>query len=543
MLKIKKSISIILIVCIFSAITVSAKNTEINSSSISGTVLEILDTDALKVSLDGSGEIAYVKLKGIDGKAYNEGYEYLTNVAMGQKVTIIKDFQMLFDGKYNYANVYLNGINLNEDLVSKGYAIIDKSQPKGSEYNKLVQAQNIAYSYNLGIWESQSPNYSSVSGQNSPSHYIKDKININTASLSQLKTLLQNVPNQVCEQIIYYRERNPFTVIEEIKFVKGFTKDLYDKNKNIITVSTNINTANEYELATLGLSNQEIEKLIETRNKNKIKNINEINYSIISSTLYSKIKYFISTEDLTEINYIISSSIANINGSDKSYLQKIGLSSQEADEIINNRKNGYTYKTLEELLTFKDSYISLEDINKYEDNLKISTNLNTSNEEELIYLFGNTDGKKIYKETFKNVEQLKKYVSNSTYEKYKQTVYVDKFEPNYININTASKQQLLNIGLTEADANKIISKRPILNSKDLPFDIKNINEKVSIYTNINKATRDELLSLGLDNVMINLIISYRSNQPFASKDEIKTLFEQNNYKDIYFKIEKYLVLR
>lgn len=543
MIKFRRIISSLLIISILISVSVFGKNTEIKHSSISAKVLEVLDTDALKVSLDITNEIAYIKLKGIKGNGYTAGYNYLTNLLMGEKITILKESKSYFDGKWNYVNVIFNGKNINNDLVSKGYAIVDKSQIRGSYYDQLIESQNIAYSYNMGLWESQSSYYSSISNSINPNYYTKNRVNINTASLSQLKTFLKNIPDNVAENIINYREKNPFNTIKEIKFVKGFTKELFQKNKNIMSVATNINTANEYELVTLDFSSKEIDFLMELRNKAKIKDTKEIVNKVISSNKYSKIQYFISTYDTDEIYHTVSSSVANINVSEKSYLQQAGLSYQEADEIINNRKNGYTYKTLEELLKFENTYISEEDINKFEDNLTIATNINTPNKEELISLLGSYDADKVFNKKLKDKEELTKYISSSKYEKIKNVVYIDNFRQDYININTASKDELLNLGFPESDVSKIIEKRPILNSNNLPMDISKLNEKISLYTNINTASINELSSLGLDNIIINNIISYRLEQPFGSKEEIKIFFAQNNSQDIYSQIEKYIVAR
>ncbi|MDE6357410.1 MAG: helix-hairpin-helix domain-containing protein, partial [Eubacteriales bacterium] len=474
------------------------ENTEITSSSTSATVLQIIDTDAIKVSLDGSNQVAFVKLRGIKGNAFNPGFEYLTNTLLGEKVMLIKDGYIPFNGKWNYMNVFYNGININNELVANGYAMVDKTQNQGSYYQTLINSQNIANSYGLGIWQEQSPNYSSITGNTTNSYYTKDKVNINTASLSQLKTLLKGVSNQVAENIIYYRERNPFTTIQEIKFVKGFTKEMYTQNKNVMSVSTNINTANEYELVTLGLSGSEINALIELRNKKEFSQTSDI-LSVISNTKYNKLKPFISMSNQTEISYTISSSIANINVSNKSYIEKAGVSSIYANEIVANRKNGYTYKTLMEIGKFKSNAMKEIDLHKYEDNLSLVTNLNSSNEEELVYLFNSTTlGKNIYKQSFKNKEELRKFISESEYQKLKDAVYVNKIENDYININTATKAQMENVGFSSSDASRLINARPMVTSNDIPFNISSLNSKVSLYTNINKASRNELYSLGLD---------------------------------------------
>lgn len=545
MFKIKKLISILLIIVLTFCfqLNIYASNTQIKDSTIYAKVIQIIDTNAIKVSIN-ENEIAYVKLKGIKGNGFDKGVEYLNNTILGEQVMLILDGYSQFDGKWNYMQVYYNGLNISNELVLNGYAIIDNTQFQGSNYNTLLKNQTIASGYQLGMWENEAPDYSSITGgNNSKPQYTKNKVNINTASLNQLKTLLKNIPSEVCENIIYYRERNPFTTIQEIKFVKGFTKEMYNQNKDFLAVSTNVNTANPYELETLGLTNGQIDTLLDIRADKEIKNTSDLIPKVFTYSQHQKLKPFISTSNVNEIDYIISSSIANINGSDASYLQKIGLTYQEANEIIKNRTNGYTYKTLMELGEFKNNYLSETSLHKYEDNLSLLTNLNSSFEEELIYLFGYSTGKKVYNASFSNKEQLKNYVSDSEYQKYKDAVYVNNKEEDYINVNTATKTQMQEKGLTSEEISKIVNSRPILNANDFTFNISRINSKISLYTNINKATRNELYSLGLDYSTIDKIINYRNEQPFGSKTEIKEFFQQNNISNIYSKIEKYLVVR
>ena len=544
MFKIKKIITILIILTFAFCFKALANNgVEITQSSAPATVLQVIDTDAIKVSLDGTNEIAFVKLKGIKGNAFNEGFYYLTNTLLGEKVMLVKDGAPYFDGKWNYMSVFFNGVNISNELVANGYAIIDKNQSQGSYYQSMAANQDLASSYGFGIWKNEYPDYSSITNNTPNSLYIKDKVNINTASLHQLKTLLKGITPEVGNNIIYYRERNPFTTIQEIKFVKGFTKEIYDQNKNIMSVSTNINNATENELVTLGLSASQINSLIEYRTKKEFNNISELVPNIISSLEYNKIKPFINTIDKNEINYIISSSVANINASSQSYIEKVGLSPKFAQEIVNNRLNGYTYKTLMEIGKFKNNALAESELHKFEDNLSLFTNLNSSNEEEIIYLFGNTLGKKVYNQNFKTKEDLKKFVSESRYNFYKDAIYVNDIQTDYININTAKSSQIQSIGFSSNEASLLIKARPITSAAKLPINISNFNSKVSLYTNINKASRNELSSLGLNSVLINQIIAYRNEQPFATKDEIKNMFQKNNALNEYLEIEQYLVTR
>ena len=64
-----------------------------------------------------------------------------------------------------------------------------------------------------------------------------DKIDINTATVDQLKQL-DRIGDAVAQRIIDYREANgPFATIEDLMKVKGIGQKVFDLNKDRITVS------------------------------------------------------------------------------------------------------------------------------------------------------------------------------------------------------------------------------------------------------------------------------------------------------------------
>lgn len=517
---------------------------QISQTTTIAKVLKIIDGDTIQVELPNK-DTAYVKLKGVTSNGFDESYNYLTNTLLGQNVTLQKDKTSYNGGKFNYMVVYCNGVNINNQLLQSGLAVIDKTQDKGYQYDALVQSENIAKSDLSGIWLYEDNNYSSITGENGKTTLqTSDKVNINTATKDQLRTLLKGVGLDLANEIVKYREKNPFNSIQEIKFVKGFTKKMYDDNKYIMTVCTNINKANTFELKTLNnLGDKYIEDIINKRSRKDFDNTSQL-ADILEPLDYSKVSYFISTEDKTTINVIKGADTANISLSSKTYLTKAGASSTFASDIINYRKNGYTYKTLMELMQI-GSNVTEQEINYLQDNLQIYTNVNTNNINYLMTIFTKTDAESISKKQIKQKEDLKNAISSSKYEQTKDAVCVDINKDEYININTATKEQMYTQGFSSDEAYKLIEKRPIRNATQFPFNVSNINNKISLYTNINTASKTELKSLnnGMTDLLIDKIIKYRQEEDFATLDEIKQFFDSNNATNTFNAIKSYLVVR
>lgn len=542
----KKIISFILVLILVSSVNIDVFSKEINEikeSSIAATVIQVLDGDTIKVQISGSNNIAYVKLKGVDSKGFDDAFEYLTNELLGQKVVLIKDGLSYKGGKLNYMNVLFNGKNMSRELLINGLALIDKTQ---SSSNYLLAYENIAKGELLGMWSYTSDTYSSITGEGVGSNvYTSDRVNINTASRNQLQKLLKGVSSDLAREIIRYREKNPFSNIQEIKFVKGFTKKIFEDNKRILTVSTNINKASEFELRTLDeLSDDKIRKILDKRSDREFSSVYELR-DILTKQEYDKIYQYVSIKDEISIYDNMGYSVANINGSSRNYLTGVGLTYSMADDIINSRKNGYTYKTLMELTKLNGKHIFEENVHFFEDNLNTFIDLNTNNRNELDSLFGWATGKKVYDKTFKSVEELKSIITLSEYDRVKNIVYIDKLNHQYININTATKEQMQNENLNIDEINKIINKRPITNSDQLPFNVSHITNKISLYTNINTASEKELKSLnnGISNSLISKIIEYRKNDNFGSLDEVYELFKINGASSVYYKIKDFIVIR
>lgn len=529
----------------FNLPTYSKEINQITQTNTSARVLKVLDGDTIKIELP-TKDTAYVKLKGVNAKGFDESYNYLTDTLLGQDVTLVKDRVSYKDGKYNYMIVYCNGVNINNELIKNGYAIIDNTQDRGSTYKTLLELQEEAKKEGFGMWKFENENYSSITGFTSPNDVKTDnRININTATREQLETLLKGVSSNLSREIIKYREKNPFSNIQEIKFVKGFTKKIYDENKNALTVSTNINKANRFELKTLNnLPDKDIDKIIDQRSKVEFTSTRQLS-NIISETDYKKVSDYVAIKDRDTVDARKNSNKANISLSNKSYLKDADVPSDFANDIIAYRKNGYTYKTLMELVYLGTRNITEQDIHYLQDNLDIFTNINTDDIDELTPVFSYRESEKIKNRRFSKKDEIKDIISESDYNKVKDAISIDKNIDEYININTATKEQMKAQGLSTNEAHSLTQKRPIKNAGYLPFDVTNINNKISLYTNINTASKKELMSLnnGINDTLINKIIKYRESDNFGSLEEVQEFFITNNAIKVYDKIKEYIVLR
>lgn len=513
-----------------------------NTTTIAN-VVKVIDGDTIKVKLS-NGDLAYVKLKGITSNGFDDSFKYLTDTLLGEDVTLIKNGISYVGGTFNYLTVISNEININNEMLKNGLAVIDKNQEDSVLAKKLASYEQAAKNSHLGIWRVDSSNYSTITGDNIPyTPTVTNRVNINTATIYQLERLLKDVSRDVAINIVNYREKNPFSTVSEIKFVKGFSKSLYDKNKDLLTVSTNINTASEFELKTLyEITDIEVKRILEQRNIKKFEYISDIR-NLISYSTYNKISSYISTFDVYNVNSIIPYKRANISLSDRTYLTSASVSSSLADDIIKYRKNGYTYKTLMELT--KISNLTEQDVNYLADNLEVFTNVNTNDIDNLIPVFGRTNSQKLIDRKIYQIYEIKNIIGDKEFNRVKNAICIDTNKDEYVNINTASKEQMYSQGISVAQASDFIKKRPIKNASQLPFDISSINNKISLYTNINTASKKEILSLSLDitNTIADNIIRYREQEPFASLDEIREFFKTNNALSTYDKIKDYIVVR
>lgn len=520
-------------------------------------VTRVFDGETFEAQDINTGEYYLVRMMGVDANAYDQAYQYTYNRLMGKKVELILHNSTIHkEGRWNYCYVMENNELVNSKIIELGYATADKSLPSGSySYENYVNIENDAQNNNVGIWQDEGL-YSSYNQVTSNIYYSQNSININTASKDQL-TDLYDVSSSLANNIISHRSDNPFNTVSDIKFVDGMTKSIYDQNVDYMHVVTDINRAYEYELSTLkNISESEAEDIIEYRNKvdRYISVDNLLNQELISSTEYEDNKPFITENNEHRITLTEGEYSANINTASRTQLIEAGLSSSDASGVIEILNNGYNIKTIGELEHSKNVSLSEDELLELLDNLKVSTDINYSNQSELQSLYLDTYGvyanviSSIIKNRYYNdFSELKYVISDYNFNKIQQNIYIDKDITEYTNINTATHDQLVNVGMSSDYANQIIEYRKekeILDYDRIPVNIQAYDDKISLYTNINNASFKELqtLSPNMTSNIANQIIAYVYDQPFGSKDEVYTFFEDMNQTDLYYIIEDYIVL-
>ena len=138
--------------------------------------------------------------------------------------TTTYDLIKLAGGLRSYADTSL--INLSKKLNDEDVVIIYTID----EVNSLTTGDR---SVKVIEKECMCPKITNVSCINSKLN--KNIINLNTATLDELQKL-NGIGKSKAEAIIEYRNKTPFTKIEDIMNVKGIGKSLYEKNKELIGI-------------------------------------------------------------------------------------------------------------------------------------------------------------------------------------------------------------------------------------------------------------------------------------------------------------------
>lgn len=552
----KKFLFILIIALAIAPISiVSAGNV---SSKKLGVIVDIIDGDAMVMKFGDAN--VFIKLIGINTNASEQAVEYLNTHVKGKYAWVITEDLPnvnVKDTKYYNGYVYLQdtGEMINQTLLRLGLADLKTSASTASKYFELTQSHTEAKSKKVGIWQPEAVKNRTTRSSSSNYSYSGDCVNINTATAYQLRDLL-DISSTIASNIVDYRRHNPFNTIEEIKFVKGVTKKVFDDIRDEITVITNINVASEKELLTLnGVTNSNVDSIINFRDTNG--NFTSLDQfykeTNLSSSNYNDNKYFISLDYEEIAPYDMGDTVVNINTASRAQIDKAAgsvLTSSEVSDIA-DRRRGYSYKTLTEIRFISGVSISEEDINRLENNFKVYTDINNAPRSELESLFGNgyssSEINEIENERpFNDITDIEDIIGTSKYNKIKNYIYVDEYEaPDRVNVNLADESDLDSLSISSSEVDRLADNhKDMEDSGDLPFNVEDIDEEVALYTDINTASESELKTLhNISSSLVDAIVDYRDDQPFGSKDEVKEFFEDENESTLYRYISNYIVVR
>ncbi|WP_105617949.1 helix-hairpin-helix domain-containing protein [Vallitalea okinawensis] len=558
----KRFIAIVLVVVLSLSLStsISAKSTDYRL--VVGEVMEVIDSELFHVYIYEEHDTELLRLIGIDTHASAEAYAHvktfvnqtpvLFRIQVDSRGDYIRD-----ENDFAYAEfLNMSSVSLNNELLAMGLADLNEDHEGLNNYNQFAETYAFAIDHSIGIH-----------GDGTLINPYAKKVNINTASSMEIDGILKDLDDDLGMKIYTYVKYNKINYMDELKFIDPFiTNEWIDVNKDRITLVTNINTAEDYELASLFDSykgDMIAEEIINHRLEEPFKEIDElINIESISNKIFEEIKPYISLH--YEVVYQdTETDVVNINTASVSQIRSLEYMSEDvAKNIVKYRENNrFSYKSLESLEKLP-STMDMVDFNKHEDSFVIHTDINNAGENELKSLFGssslNSSTIKDYADDieenrpFDNINEVKKFIPTQVYEDIEPYIYVNEPENTIkLNINLATEDQLQTyLGLSSEEAHTIVeytenNKINYYDEINKKVDLSEVNEWITLYTNINTATYDELIMLHEDMTekIVDRLFEYREESPFASLDELDEFFEEINHFNLYNDIKNFIVFR
>jgi len=533
----KKIISVWLAVILLLAAAMpvaAAESFAVLTGSTAARVEEVIDGDAMRIRLS-DGRAALVKLIGVDTMGSTAAHEYLVSQALGADLIVVPDANVPGDGRWTVVYAYRGNETLNGRILQNGLGKLNESHVKASQYQLLSAKQDAARAAQIGIWAESSQAGITVVG--------RTQVNINTATSAQLQRYLVGVTSTLAAAMIAYRDKNPFTTVDEVKFVKGFTKELYDKNRSSMAVATNVKLATYDELLCLkSFTDADVQKIAAHRMRYGLGALRDlVQFELISEEKYNANLPYMALEFTSRISHAIPASVANINTASYTQLMSAGLTSTQANKLIAFRAY-YSFKSLSELSSVSSLGLTDATLNTLSDTLRVTTDVNRATKVELQSLFGSPSSGVKLAETlldnrpFLRLTDVQILLNYATYERIAPFIYIDTFTASYVNANTATVAQLVAAGIPQAEAEKLHAEAGKMTSPDrIPSAQRVWETYFTLYTNINTASPRELasLSVGMTAALVDAIVAYRADQSFGSAEEIALFFKSHNKTAVY----------
>lgn len=539
-------------------ISVSAQSFIALPLATTGRVIDVIDVDSIVVQT-AEGQ-ALVRLIGVSPNGSANSVAFLANQIMGHTVSLTSDPNMGTDmNRWNTRYVILGSRNINIEIVLAGYATINEAHSHASLFGQFQTAQSTSQIAGLGDW---------ANDLNRP-HMIRasDRININTASAVLMREQL-DIPVALSNAIVAHRNTAPYQHLSDLSFVTGMTREIFTNSRHRLGISTNINTANEFELMTLGLNETQARNVVASRvNQGVFTNIQQIrDRNLITQAQFNNIQHFIAITDVYEIQFSRNAFRANLNTASLAQLTRAGATNVQANAIIAQR-NILPIRSFQDVL--EHTSFTIANINALSDNMRAKTNINTAPRSEIETLFGRfgsmtaaqitntTNAIMSHRDTssFTSLNQFAALLpANFPFASIEPFIYIGtRPTPIVVNVNRATQAQLVAVGVPSATAQQIVNHSQRVNGWMLPTNLPaivqnlplDVRSNLSVRTNINTATAEELMSL--DNAMttqiINAIMTARDDQPFGQVVHVRDIFVDFGQLALYNRIQRFLIVR
>lgn len=492
-----------------------------------GKVIEVIDGEVMKVFFYRRDfkqpSVELIRVIGLKTEASDEAFAYGTNRLLGKTV------YFLYDDRYKakeagmtYAHVFVDyDKTYAEEVLSLGYGVVEETAKGARFYHDFMAAQYSAQIYELGRWRT------SLSQQT-------DRININTAAPSLLKETLGLTDKQATD-VKAYREKNPFNDIFEIMAVDyALDGQWFDQKSHLMSVVTNMNQTSHLELKSLMPSYVNTDIVLNDLDNylrfNQVTKLDDLHKVSSFSGYLSVVKPFITLE-ATNVYKEANKKVANVNTvSEGDFVALTGLTKFDYSKLLKMRQEGkYVITSLAELYRDKSHYIYNQgNAHVYNNLLTAMTDTNTAAEFEIRTLLSastlsaierqNLAKKVVAERPFLSHEDLKQTLGSTVYASVAPYMYLYKEDiPTGYNPNTARKE--------DVDALKLKYKGVYTN-----------------YTNVNTASKEGLLDLHKDMTvaLVEDILTYRARYPFRNNDDLYQLFVKRDKKALYTSIAYFL---
>ncbi len=264
-------------------------------------------------------------------------------------------------------------------------------------YSKLILTRN---TYDLNerfIDVATRGTISYAPGTTLPPYYGEALVNLNTASKTQILNSLLDISSDVAQNIVDYRNsRGYFYQVEDLRYIRDFTPEMFYRNVNRASVSTNINTASREELLTLiNFTSQDADRIIDYRRNYKFTDKTELyTKSIITRDKYDLNQRFIDVYSRSSVSdgYYppFGSYYTNINTASVEQLVAAlkDVNGEIASSIVGYRDKNAFFKTVAELSEVQG--VSTDVFNQNISKITVSTSISNASKEELMTLKGLT---------------------------------------------------------------------------------------------------------------------------------------------------------